>query len=163
MTGPDERYMREALAEAGIAREMDEVPVGAVIVYRGERIIGRGHNEKETGKNALYHAELIAIDRACRELGGWRLPESTLYVTLEPCPMCAGAIVNARIGRVVIGTADPRTGAFGSVTDLNALPLNHKPEIVSGVLGEECAELLRSYFREKREKAKTEKSASDLL
>ena len=163
MTGTDERYMREALAEAGIAREMDEVPGGAVIVYRGERIIGRGHNEKETGKNALYHAELIAIDRACRELGGWRLPESTLYVTLEPCPMCAGAIVNARIGRVVIGTADPRTGAFGSVTDLNALPLNHKPEIVSGVLGEECAELLRSYFREKREKAKTEKSASDLL
>ncbi|MBQ4297620.1 MAG: tRNA adenosine(34) deaminase TadA, partial [Clostridia bacterium] len=159
----DERYMREALAEAGIAREMDEVPVGAVIVYRGERIIGRGHNEKETGKNALYHAELIAIDRACRELGGWRLPESTLYVTLEPCPMCAGAIVNARIGRVVIGTADPRTGAFGGITDLNALPLNHKPEIVSGVLGEECAELLRSYFREKREKAKTEKSASDLL
>ena len=155
--------MREALAEAGIAREMDEVPVGAVIVYRGERIIGRGHNEKETGKNALYHAELIAIDRACRELGGWRLPESTLYVTLEPCPMCAGAIVNARIGRVVIGTADPRTGAFGGITDLNALPLNHKPEIVSGVLGEECAELLRSYFREKREKAKTEKSASDLL
>ena len=163
MTGQDERYMREALAEAGIAREMDEVPVGAVIVYRGERIIGRGHNEKETGKNALYHAELLAIDRACRELGGWRLPESTLYVTLEPCPMCAGAIVNARIGRVVIGTADPRTGAFGGVTDLNALPLNHKPEIVSGVLGEECAELLRSYFREKREKAKTEKSASDLL
>ncbi len=163
MTGPDERYMREALAEAGIAREMDEVPVGAVIVYRGERIIGRGHNEKETGKNALYHAELIAIDRACRELGGWRLPESTLYVTLEPCPMCAGAIVNARIGRVVIGTADPRTGAFGGITDLNALPLNHKPEIASGVLGEECAELLRSYFREKREKAKTEKSASDLL
>ena len=163
MTGQDERYMREALAEAGIAREMDEVPVGAVIVYRGERIIGRGHNEKETGKNALYHAELIAIDRACRELGGWRLPESTLYVTLEPCPMCAGAIVNARIGRVVIGTADPRTGAFGGITDLNALPLNHKPEIVSGVLGEECAELLRSYFREKREKAKTEKSASDLL
>ena len=163
MTGQDERYMREALAEAGIAREMDEVPVGAVIVYRGERIIGRGHNEKETGKNALYHAELIAIDRACRELGGWRLPESTLYVTLEPCPMCAGAIVNARIGRVVIGTADPRTGSFGGVTDLNALPLNHKPEIVSGVLGEECAELLRSYFREKREKAKTEKSASDLL
>lgn len=163
MTGQDERYMREALAEAGIAREMDEVPVGAVIVYRGERIVGRGHNEKETGKNALYHAELIAIDRACRELGGWRLPESTLYVTLEPCPMCAGAIVNARIGRVVIGTADPRTGAFGGVTDLNALPLNHKPEIVSGVLGEECAELLRSYFREKREKAKTEKSASDLL
>lgn len=163
MTGQDERYMREALAEAGIAREMDEVPVGAVIVYRGERIIGRGHNEKETGKNALYHAELIAIDRACRELGGWRLPESTLYVTLEPCPMCAGAIVNARIGRVVIGTADPRTGAFGGVTDLNALPLNHKPEIVSGVLGEECASLLRSYFREKREKAKTEKSASDLL
>ncbi len=163
MTGQDERYMREALAEAGIAREMDEVPVGAVIVYRGERIIGRGHNEKETGKNALYHAELLAIDRACRELGGWRLPESTLYVTLEPCPMCAGAIVNARIGRVVIGTADPRTGAFGGITDLNALPLNHKPEIVSGVLGEECAELLRSYFREKREKAKTEKSASDLL
>ncbi len=163
MTGQDERYMREALAEAEIAREMDEVPVGAVIVYRGERIVGRGHNEKETGKNALYHAELIAIDRACRELGGWRLPESTLYVTLEPCPMCAGAIVNARIGRVVIGTADPRTGAFGGITDLNALPLNHKPEIVSGVLGEECAELLRSYFREKREKAKTEKSASDLL
>ncbi|MBQ2119132.1 MAG: tRNA adenosine(34) deaminase TadA [Clostridia bacterium] len=163
MTGQDERYMREALAEAGIAREMDEVPVGAVIVYRGERIIGRGHNEKETGKNALYHAELLAIDRACRELGGWRLPESTLYVTLEPCPMCAGAIVNARIGRVVIGTADPRTGAFGGITDLNALPLNHKPEIVSGVLGEECAELLRSYFREKREKTKTEKSASDLL
>ena len=156
MTELDERFMREALAEAETAREMDEVPVGAVIVYRGERIIGRGHNEKETGKNALYHAELIAIDRACRELSGWRLPDSTLYVTLEPCPMCAGAIVNARIGRVVIGTADPRTGAFGGVTDLNALPLNHKPEITLGVLQEECSELLRAYFRAKREKNKEE-------
>lgn len=142
-------YMSEAIAEARLAEEKDEVPVGAVVVQDG-RIIARAHNLRETAKNALMHAETMAVDAACRTLGGWRLPRCTLYVTLEPCPMCAGAIVNSRIDRVVFGAYDRRAGAFGSVLDLNAYPLNHKPEIVGGVMEEECRTMLQEFFKKKR-------------
>lgn len=142
-------YMSEAIAEARLAAEKDEVPVGAVVV-RGGEIIARAHNLRETEKNALMHAETMAVDAACRALGGWRLPGCTLYVTLEPCPMCAGAIVNSRIERVVFGAYDRRAGAFGSVLDLNAYPLNHKPEIVGGIMEEECRTMLQEFFKKKR-------------
>ena len=142
-------YMSEAIAEARLAAEIDEVPVGAVVVRDGE-IIARAHNLRETEKNALCHAETMAVDAACKALGGWRLPRCTLYVTLEPCPMCAGAIVNSRIERVVFGAYDKRAGAFGSVLDLNAYPLNHKPEIVGGVMEEECRTMLQEFFKKKR-------------
>ena len=145
----DEEYMRLALTEAESAAALDEVPVGAVVVRRGE-IIAKTHNTRETGKCALDHAELLAIRDACKRAGGWRLNDTTLYVTLEPCPMCAGAILNARIDRVVIGARDPRAGALGSVIDLNALPINHKAEVKDGVLAEESAALLSAFFRRKR-------------
>ena len=147
----DEEYMKLALDQAKIAADLDEVPVGCVIVRRGE-IIATAHNTRETGKCALDHAEITAIRDACRTAGGWRLSDTTLYVTLEPCPMCAGAILNARIDRVVIGARDPRAGAFGSLFDLNALPLNHKTAITDGVLADESAELLSSFFKRKRQK-----------
>lgn len=151
-------YMSEALAEARLAAEIDEVPVGAVIVRDGE-IIARAHNLRETEKNALCHAETMAVNAACRALGGWRLPRCTLYVTLEPCPMCAGAIVNSRIKRVVYGAKDTKAGAFGTVLDLNDFPLNHKPEIVSGVCEEECAALLSDFFKILRAKKNATKKA----
>ena len=141
--------MRAALDEANAAAQAGEVPVGCVIVRDGH-IIARGRNARETRKNALCHAEISAIGDACALLGGWRLTRCTLYVTLEPCPMCAGAIVNARVERVCFGAKDPKSGAFGSVLDMNAFPLNHKPEIRSGVLEDECALLLSSFFRELR-------------
>lgn len=143
--------MAEAIKEAYIARDMGEVPIGAVVVRNGE-IIARAHNERETGKDATRHAEIIAIEEACRVLGGWRLIGCDLYVTLEPCPMCAGAIVNARIVRVIFGAKDLRAGAFGSVLDLNDYPLNHKPEIIGGVLEDECLFPIRNFFIEKRQK-----------
>ena len=141
----DEEFMRQALALAAEAGREGEVPVGAVITL-GDRVVGRGRNRREGAKNALYHAELEAIDDACRTLGGWRLWQCTLYVTLEPCPMCAGAIINARIPRVVYGAADPKAGSCGTVTDLFALPYNHRPEVVSGVLAEESTALLQAFF-----------------
>ena len=147
----DEEYMKLALDEAEKAAALDEVPVGCVVVRRGE-IIATAHNTRETGKCALDHAEISAIRAACRTAGGWRLNDTTLYVTLEPCPMGAGAILNARIDRVVIGARDPRAGAFGSLFDLNALPLNHKAEITDGILADESAELLSSFFKRKRQK-----------
>ena len=147
-------FMREALAETKKAGEMGEVPIGAIVVRNGE-IIARAHNERETGKDATRHAEIIAIERACSALGGWRLIGCDLYVTLEPCPMCAGAAVNARLVRVVYGASDLRAGAFGSVIDLNSYPLNHKPEIVGGVLADECLAPIREFFQNKRKK-KTE-------
>ena len=147
----EERFMREALALARRAAKRDEVPVGAVVVREG-RIIARGMNRRERGHDPCGHAELIAIRRAARRLGGWRLTGCTLYVTLEPCPMCAGAIINARVPRVVYGAADPKAGAMGSLLDIPAAPLNHRPEVTGGVLAEECGEVLRAYFREKRRK-----------
>ena len=147
----DEEYMREALAIAREAAALGEVPVGAVAVWDG-KIVGRGMNRRETGKNALCHAEIAAIDEACRTLGGWRLWKCDLYVTLEPCPMCAGAIINARVRRVVYGAKDLKNGACGSVTNLFELPFNHRPELVSGVLEEECGAVLTEFFKELREK-----------
>ncbi len=147
----DEEFMRAALALARRAAAEGEVPVGCVVVRDG-RIVGRGRNRRETGKNALAHAEIRAIDNACRRLGGWRLWECDLYVTLEPCPMCAGAIGNARVRRVIYGAPDPKAGAMGSVLDLFAYPLNHRPEVVSGVLADESAALLRDFFARLRER-----------
>lgn len=145
----DIAYMRLALALAREAASEGEVPVGALIVRQSE-IIAATRNRREKGKSALLHAELEAIGIACEKLGGWRLTDTTLYVTLEPCPMCAGAIINARIPRVVYGAGDPRAGAFGSMLDLRNYPLGHRPKIVRGVLREECAALLRDFFRAKR-------------
>ena len=148
-TDEDILFMREAMALAKMAEEIDEVPVGALIVRNGE-IIAKAYNTRETSKCATHHAEILAIEEACRTLGGWRLPGCTLYVTMEPCCMCAGAIINARIPRVVYGAPDLRFGAFGSLINLAEIPLNHKPEIVGGVLGKENVEILRSYFKKKR-------------
>ena len=142
-------FMREAMSLAALAEQIDEVPVGALIVRDGE-VIARAYNTREHSKCATHHAEILAIEEACRVLGGWRLPGCTLYVTMEPCAMCAGAIINSRIPRVVYGAPDLRFGAFGSLINLAELPLNHKPEIVGGVLGEENVEILRAYFKKKR-------------
>lgn len=142
-------YMDAALALAREAAEEGEVPVGCVIVRNGQ-IVGRGRNRRETGKTALGHAEIEAIAQACETLGGWRLWECTLYVTLEPCPMCAGAIVNARIPKVVYGASDSKSGACGSVCDLFSMEFNHHPQVVSGVREEECAQLLTDFFQDLR-------------
>lgn len=141
-------YMKLAINEAKKAQRRDEVPVGAVIV-RGEEIVSKAYNTREYGKNALYHAEIKAIDKACKRLGGWRLVGCTMYVTLEPCPMCAGAIVNSRIERVVYGAPDHKAGAFGTMINLCDYPL-YRPQITSGILAEECASLLTSFFKQKR-------------
>ena len=147
----DEMFMREAIRLANIAADKGEVPVGAVIVYKNE-IIASAYNRRENDKCATHHAEILAIERACAALGGWRLPGVCLYVTMEPCAMCAGAIINARIERVVYAVHDIRFGAFGSLLDLSKLPLNHKPELVGGVLEEENRALLSDYFKKKRVK-----------
>ena len=156
----DEFFMREAIKLAELARDIDEVPVGALAVRDGE-IISTAYNTRESSKCATHHAEILAIEGACRALGGWRLPGVTLYVTMEPCAMCAGAIINARIPRVVYGTRDIRFGAFGSLVDLAKLPLNHTPEVVGGVLEEETRALLGDYFKEKRKRAKEAKQSND--
>lgn len=145
------RFMGLAIEEAKKSLALIEVPVGAVVVCDGE-VVSAAYNTRETDKNAVNHAELLAIAAACKKLGGWRLHKCDLYVTLEPCPMCAGAIVNSRIKRVIFGAKDPKSGAFGSVIDLNAYPFNHKPQIISGVREEECASMLSDFFRALREK-----------
>ena len=150
-TTQDIIFMKSAVKEAEKASSEGEVPVGAVIVKDG-KIIAEGRNRREKGKNALYHAEIEAIDNACKALGGWRLPGCTLYVTLEPCPMCAGAIINSRIERVVYGAKDYKAGSAESVINLFALPYNHKPEIIGGVLENECGEMLSSFFKTLRKK-----------
>ena len=147
----DEQMMREALALAAEAAAEGEVPVGCVVTL-GDRIVGRGRNRREGAKSALAHAEVEAIAEACRTLGGWRLWQCTLYVTLEPCPMCAGAILNARIPRVVYGAADKVNGCCGSAANLFTLPCSQKPELVSGLLEKECAGLLSDFFRNLRRK-----------
>ena len=149
----DEYFMRRAIELAKKAESLDEVPVGAVAVRDGV-VIAEAYNTREQDKCATHHAEVVAIERACAVLGGWRLPGVTLYVTMEPCAMCAGAIINARVPRVVYGARDLRFGAFGSLINLADVPLNHKPEVVGGVLGEECAARLTQYFRAKRGKEK---------
>ena len=145
----DREYMEIALGLAREAAAEGEVPVGCVIV-RGDEIVGRGRNRRETGRTALGHAEIEAIGEACRNLNGWRLWECTLYVTLEPCPMCAGAIVNARIPRVVYGASDAKCGACGSVCDLFAMNFNHHPAVEKGVCEEEAAALLTEFFQNLR-------------
>lgn len=147
----DELFMKEALRLAAEAAAEGEVPVGAVVIL-GDRIVGRGRNRREKDKNALAHAELEAIDEACRTLGGWRLWQCDLYVTLEPCPMCTGAIINSRIKRLVFGASDYKAGSCGSVVNLFELPYNHKPEMISGFMQEECSQLLTDFFRTLREK-----------
>ena len=149
----DAAMMGEALRLAAEAAAEGEVPVGCVIARDGE-IVGRGRNRRERGKNALAHAELEAIDQACRALGGWRLWQCVLYVTLEPCPMCAGAILNARIPRVVYGARDPKAGSCGSVCDLFAMSYNHHPRVEQGLLEDACAGALRDFFRELRRRRK---------
>lgn len=144
----DEEYMALAIMEAMEAAKEDEVPVGAVIVRDG-KVIAKAHNTRERDKNALYHAEIKAINQACSVLGGWRLVGCTMYVTLEPCPMCAGAIINSRIERVVYGAPDNKAGAFGTMINLTDYPL-FKPQIESGVLKEECSKMLTEFFKTKR-------------
>lgn len=145
--------MRRAIELARLAEIMDEVPVGALVVRDGA-IISEAFNTRENTRCATHHAEILAIEGACESLGGWRLPGCTLYVTMEPCVMCAGAIINSRIERVVYGAQDIRFGAFGSALDISSAGLNHKPEIVGGVLSEECREMLSEYFKKKRLKDK---------
>src|SRR3954453_14201148 len=146
----DLRGMEAAMQEARLALAHDDVPIGAVVVLDGS-IIGRGHNERERREDPTAHAEVLALREAAAALRSWRVLDATLYVTLEPCTMCAGAIVLARVPRVVYGCADPKAGAAGSVLDVLAEPrLNHRPEVVGGVLADECAELLRSFFRARR-------------
>lgn len=145
--------MKAALALARQAAEDGEVPVGAVVVCDGT-IVGTGRNRREKGKNALYHAELEAIDAACKTLGGWRLHRCEMYVTLEPCPMCTGAIINARIKKVVYGARDPKAGSVHSVINLFEMPYNHRPEVSGGVLETECAAVLSTFFQQLRERKK---------
>ncbi|MGD9901076.1 MAG: tRNA adenosine(34) deaminase TadA [Spirochaetales bacterium] len=148
----NEEYMKLALYEATKGLQKDEVPVGTIIVCDG-KIISRGHNKREKNKNALLHAEIVAINKACKKLKSWRLENCDIYVTLEPCPMCAGAIINSRIKNVYFGAKDPKSGAFGSVINLAEVKeLNHKPNLVGGIMEEECGSLLTNFFKEKRQK-----------
>ncbi|MBQ3427397.1 MAG: nucleoside deaminase [Clostridia bacterium] len=145
-----EKFMREALKRAKKAAALGEMPVGAVIV-RGGHIVASGYNRRETKRNALLHAELIAIDRACKKLGGWRLPGCEMYVTLEPCPMCAGAILNSRMERVYYGAADDKSGCAGSRLNLLDMKLcNYSVACEGGILGDECRELIKNFFKKLR-------------
>ena len=150
----DREFMEQALVLAKEAGEAGEVPVGCVIVRDGV-VVGRGRNRRESGRTALGHAEIEAISDACKNLGGWRLWDCTLYVTLEPCPMCAGAIINARIPRVVFGASDEKCGACGSVCDLFSMEFNHHPQVERGVMEEACSGLLQDFFKELRQQLRT--------
>lgn len=154
----DEKYMKEALRQAMKAYALKEVPIGCVVVYQ-DKIIARGYNRRNTDKNTTSHAEINAIRKASKKLGDWRLEGCTLYVTLEPCQMCAGAIIQARIDKVVIGSMNPKAGCAGSVLNLLEMDgFNHKAEVVRGVLNEECSQMLSGFFKELRiEKAKEKK------
>ncbi|MGP1349912.1 MAG: tRNA adenosine(34) deaminase TadA [Stomatobaculum sp.] len=154
----DEQFMRAAIREARKAERLGEVPIGCVIVREG-KIYARGYNRRMTDQNTLAHAEISAIRKACRKFGDWRLEDCTLYVTLEPCPMCAGAIVQARIPRVVFGCRNPKAGSAGSVLDLlHVERFNHQAEVEEGVLGEDCAEMMRRFFRALRSAQKEKKT-----
>lgn len=153
----DEKYMKSAIKQAKKAYALGEVPIGCVIV-QNEKIIARGYNRRKVDKNALAHAEMIAIRKASKKTGDWRLEDCTMYVTLEPCQMCAGAIVQARMQKVVMATMNPKAGCGGSILNLLQMEqFNHQVEIVSGVLQEECSRMLSDFFRELREKLKKEK------
>ena len=145
----DAEYMRLAIEEARKAAEAGEVPVGVVLADADGEVLACTHNLCETHKLPTAHAEMLAIEQACTAKSGWRLSDCTLYVTLEPCPMCMGALIHARVGKIVFGAADARAGACGSLIDLTAYPLESRPDLISGVLEEECRELLRSFFRKK--------------
>lgn len=149
----ENKFMRAALELARQSALEGEVPVGAVIVKDNE-IVGTGRNRREYGKNALYHAEIEAIDSACKKLGGWRLWQCDMYVTLEPCPMCAGAIINSRIKTVCYGANDNKAGSFGSIVNFNDLPYNHKPKIIGGVMADEAQAMLTAFFKNLRENKK---------
>jgi len=146
-----------AIQQAKLAADELEVPVGAVIVRNGE-VVSAGRNRREYGKNALAHAEIEAIDLACKKLGGWRLWECEMYVTLEPCPMCTGAIINSRIRRVVYGASDKKAGSCGSVVNLFDLPYNHKPELIGGFMADECSAILSEFFTNLRKRKNEEKA-----
>lgn len=155
----DERYMREAIRQAKKAYKLDETPIGCVIVHEG-KIIGRGYNRRNTDKSPLAHAEISAIKKASKKLGDWRLEECTLYVTLEPCQMCSGAIIQSRIPRVVVGCMNPKAGCAGSVLNLlNVSAFNHQAQLTTGVMGEECSRMMKQFFKELREKKKMRKEA----
>ncbi|MGN0160140.1 MAG: tRNA adenosine(34) deaminase TadA [Lachnospiraceae bacterium] len=150
----DEKYMRQAIAQAKKAWLLDEVPIGCIIVYDG-KVIGRGYNRRNTDKSTLAHAEIIAIKKASKKLGDWRLEDCTMYVTLEPCQMCAGAIVQARVPRVVIGSMNPKAGCGGSILNLlEEERFNHQVEVERGVLEDECSSMLTNFFKELRKKKK---------
>lgn len=153
----DEQYMKEAIKQARLAARLGEVPIGCVIVYQ-DKIIGRGYNRRNTDKSTLSHAEITAIKRASRVVGDWRLEDCTLYVTLEPCQMCSGAIVQARISRVVMGCRNPKAGCAGSILNLLQMPeFNHQVETAEGIRGEECSLLLKTFFKDLRKRLKEEK------
>jgi tRNA(adenine34) deaminase len=152
----DEYYMSIAIEEAKKAWEILEVPIGAVIVHK-DKIIGKGYNRRNTDKSTFAHAEIMAMQQAMKVIGDWRLEETTMYITLEPCPMCAGAIVQARIPKVVIGAMNPKAGSAGSVVNLlNEPGFNHQVELIIGILGEQCSSLLQNFFKELRELKKSE-------
>ena len=160
MTERELKFMKEAVKEAKKAEKKDEVPIGCVVVFR-DRIIGRGYNRRMTDKTALAHAELTAIKKACRELGDWRLDDAEIYITLEPCQMCAGAIVQSRIRKVFIGAMNPKAGCAGSILDLLHVPaFNHQCEVETGILEEECATLLKDFFRRLRRKKSSEEESA---
>ncbi len=154
MQSTDEKYMKEAVRQAKKAYALDETPIGCVIVYQ-DKIIGRGYNRRTIDKNTLAHAELIAIRKASRRMGDWRLEGCTMYVTLEPCQMCAGAIVQSRMTRVVVGCMNPKAGCAGSVLNLLQMAeFNHQAELTTGVLEEECSQMMKSFFKKLRENKK---------
>lgn len=156
----DEKFMKEAVKQAKKAWKIGEVPIGCVIVYEG-KIIGRGYNRRTTDKNPLAHAEILAIKKASKKMEDWRLEDCTLYVTLEPCQMCSGAIVQARVKRVVVGCMNPKAGCAGSILNLLQVErFNHQVELETGVLEEECSVMMKEFFRELREKKKAEKEKS---
>ncbi|MDD4690162.1 MAG: tRNA adenosine(34) deaminase TadA [Eubacteriales bacterium] len=148
-----ENFMKSALAQAEKAAQIGEVPIGAIIV-KDSKIIARGYNKREYKKNALYHAEIIAIEKACKKLNSWRLSGCELYVTLEPCPMCMGAIINSRIDKVYFGAYDKKAGSCGSIINLNDYPYNHHPEITGSILQNECSSILSTFFANLRKQKK---------
>ena len=155
----DEAYMQIALELARQAYEINEVPVGAIVVKKSTgKIIGKGYNRREIDKNPLAHAEIAAIKQAAETLGGWRLLDCDIYVALEPCPMCCGAIINSRIERVIFGAFDSKSGSVESIINMFDLPFNHKPKIVSGIMQKECSEILSDFFTELRKRLKNKKS-----
>lgn len=157
-----EKYMKEALKQAKKAYALGEVPIGCVIVHEG-KIIGRGYNRRNTDKNTLSHAEITAINKASKVIGDWRLEECTLYVTLEPCQMCAGAIIQARITEVVMGCMNPKAGCGGSILNILEMPqFNHQAIVTRGVLGQECSDMLKLFFTELRERNKKEKQDAEI-